>query len=83
MSEQIPLKSVVITIDGMHCQNCVAKVQEALAATPGVRQAQVDLQRGQAHVTFDGAAVSIARLMEAVTKAGFGAVGFTRGLPPA
>ena len=88
MPEHIPVKSAVIRIQGMKCPNCVGKVQAALAATAGVAQAQVDLPRGEASVTFNPAVVSIARLMDAIAKAGFEPTGFTatlrkRPYPPA
>ncbi len=69
----------VIDVRGMTCQHCVKQVQQALAGTPGVTRASVDLARNEAHVTFDSGVVSIARLMETVNQTGYTANGFTRG----
>ena len=78
-STQSQLQVAVIDIEGMTCQHCAQSVQQALASTPGVSRASVDVARNEAHVTFDGSTVSIATLMQAVTRTGFTAVGFTRG----
>ncbi len=40
----------VIEIEGMHCQNCSAKVQKALAALPGVVSAAVSHETKEAVV---------------------------------
>ncbi len=80
MNETVGRSEVaVIDVHGMTCEHCARRVQQALAAAPGVASAAVDLARGEAHVTYDAAAVSIARLMQAVNAAGFAAEGFTRG----
>jgi len=40
-------------VHGMHCTGCVAKVGAALKAVPGVRAADVSLERGEAVLTLD------------------------------
>ncbi|MGC8809946.1 MAG: heavy-metal-associated domain-containing protein [bacterium] len=37
-----------IKIKGMTCQHCVLSVTKALATIPGLKNIQVDLQRGEA-----------------------------------
>jgi copper chaperone len=59
-----------IKIKGMSCNHCVMAVQKALIAIEGVRNVNVDLQKGEA--TFDETTpVDMNTLREAVTKAGY------------
>ena len=69
----------VIKIDGMHCHKCERAIQKALLSNPGVHEVEVDFASGQASVLFDRAQVSISKLMESVTAAGYHAAGFTQG----
>ena len=59
-----------IGIDGMTCASCVARVERALLAVPGVTSASVNLATEEARV--EGLAPPEA-LVEAVRKAGYGA----------
>ncbi|MEW8382051.1 MAG: cation transporter, partial [Candidatus Thiodiazotropha taylori] len=40
-----------LSIDGMSCQHCVASVEKAVTALPGVSRVAVDLQGASAEVT--------------------------------
>ncbi|MBB1200353.1 copper-exporting P-type ATPase CopA [Enterobacteriaceae bacterium 89] len=59
-----------LLINGMSCASCVSRVQNALAAVPGVTQARVNLAERTALVMGHAAA---ADLVQAVEKAGYGA----------
>ncbi len=61
---------ITLTIAGMNCQNCQRKVREALADVPGVGEAVVDLDHGQAVVKLSGPVLA-EQLIAAVKKAGF------------
>ncbi len=51
------LETVALAVEGMTCASCVGRVERALAAVPGVRNAAVNLATGRAQVeTLDGAA---------------------------
>ena len=43
-----------LAVDGLVCAACAARTASALRATPGVREAHVDLTRGTAEVVTDG-----------------------------
>ena len=45
-----------LPIEGMTCASCVARVERALKAVPGVEEAHVNLVTGRASVTFDPSA---------------------------
>ena len=59
-----------LTIEGMSCGHCSARVETVLRAVAGVREAAVDLKSGTAVVTADGEGAGAA-LAEAVTQAGY------------
>jgi Cu+-exporting ATPase len=48
----MPERQVTLSVRGMTCANCAAKVQRALRGVDGVRDANVNLARGVATVTF-------------------------------
>jgi Cu+-exporting ATPase len=62
-----------IEVTGMHCQSCVALLEETLTETAGVHSATVDLEQARAFVTFDPAQASIDALCAAIVSAGYGA----------
>ena len=57
-----------IKVTGMTCMHCVGAVSKALKSVPGVEQAEVSLQSGQATVTGNADAAS---LLEAVREEGY------------
>ncbi|MBC6440569.1 MAG: copper-translocating P-type ATPase [Rhodospirillales bacterium] len=60
-----------ITIDGMTCAGCVAKVERTLLAVPGVGLAEVNLATHRARVTADGALVPRDGVFDAVRGLGY------------
>jgi Cu+-exporting ATPase len=64
---------IVLDLDGLHCASCVARVERALTATPGVRAARVNLAAGQAHVTYAPQRTDPQALARAVAAAGYAA----------
>ena len=65
------MAKATLKIQGMTCNHCVMRVAKALKAVPGVQDAQVDLQKGEAVVTFDDAKVGQDKLSFAVVEAGY------------
>ncbi|MBI5527716.1 MAG: copper-translocating P-type ATPase [Deltaproteobacteria bacterium] len=66
-----PVKREVIHIKGMHCASCVARVEKALAAVPGVDEAVVNLATEKAVVTVGADGPSAAALAAAVLATGY------------
>ena len=64
--------TVELELSGMHCASCVARVEQALAAVPGVRGASVNLATERASVTL-ARPLAVELLTEAVRGAGYGA----------
>ena len=60
-----------LVIAGMGCDNCVRKLERALRAKEGVKEARVDGIAGRATVTFDPARTNIPELQQVVAKSGY------------
>jgi Cu+-exporting ATPase len=67
-----PPQDIDLTITGMSCASCVARVEKLLGRVPGVTSVSVNLATGQAHVAA-ASGVSVAALAEAAQKGGYGA----------
>ena len=65
-----PAESTVLVVPGMHCAGCMAKVERALGAVPGVVAARVNLTARQVRVEHDPA-VTMPALMDALGNVGF------------
>lgn len=65
------MKKETLKIQGMTCNHCVMRVQKALKAVAGVQDAQVDLQKAEAVVSFDESKVTREKLAFAVVEAGY------------
>lgn len=70
---------VALAIGGMHCAACVARIEQALRALPGVTGATVSLVTGRADIVVgsDGA-VSPEVMVAAIARAGYRAVPWQR-----
>ena len=60
-----------IAIEGMTCASCVARVEKAIRAVPGVRDASVNLATEKAAIRGEG--LDVAAIMAAVEQAGYAA----------
>jgi copper ion binding protein len=65
------MAKTTLKIQGMTCNHCVMRVAKALKAVPGVQDAEVDLQKGEASVTFDEVKVTQEKMSKAVVEAGY------------
>jgi copper chaperone CopZ len=60
---------IELAVAGMTCSHCRGSVERTLADQPGVRRAQVDLERGQAKVAGHG--LDAQQLADAINALGF------------
>jgi copper chaperone len=67
------MESTIIKVDGMSCQGCVKNVTGVLTALAGVASVMVSLEKNEAAVQYDAAAVSRDALCNAIEDAGFDA----------
>lgn len=63
--------TVDLTLGGMSCAACAARIEKALAAVPGVQQAMVNFAAERAHVAIQPAVTDAAALVAAVEAAGY------------
>lgn len=77
-----PQKEVTLTLGGLHCAACVARVEKALSQAPGVGRAQVNLATRRAKVQFDPQQTSVADLEQAVAAAGYEVESWSEEAPP-
>ncbi len=68
---EVPTETVVLSIGGMTCASCVAHVEDALRALPGVVSVVVNLATEKATVTFVPGTVGMADFRRAVAEAGY------------
>jgi copper chaperone CopZ len=57
----------------MHCDACVALIEESLTEQPGVSSAVVDLASARAVVGFDPSVIGIDGLRSTIEEAGYSA----------
>lgn len=66
-------QTVQLSIEGMTCASCVARVEKALLKVPGVTSAQVNLATETAEVKLASHDLDVSALTAAVAKAGYAA----------
>ena len=66
-------RTTTLAVEGMTCASCVRRVERSLSKVPGVAEASVNLATERATVTFAPDETTIADLVGAVEKAGYGA----------
>lgn len=59
--------SLTLAIEGMGCQSCATKIEQALAELPGLEAATVNHAAKQAHVRFDPITLAPAAIAQAVS----------------
>ena len=65
-----------ITIDGMHCESCVEKIESAVNALLSVSSCKVSLADRCALVAYDAEAPNLATTVEAIQQQGFTITGY-------
>ena len=65
------MTTIDITVNGMTCNHCKMRVEKALKGLPGVRDAQVSLEKKLVKVNFDETLVKIDALQNAITGEGY------------
>ncbi len=65
------MRTVTLSVPGMHCAVCPITVKKALEKVPGVTKVSASLEKKEAVVTFDDAKTSIRALEDATFDAGY------------
>ena len=66
-------EKIKLGVDGMHCQHCRMRVENALKSVKGVKKVSVSLDDAQADIEIAAGKTDPATLIKAVEEAGFGA----------
>lgn len=69
------MKSVIFTVEGMHCDGCALTIKTLLEREAGVQMVAVSFDEGQARVLYNPQATGEERLIAAIRKPGFRVVG--------
>ena len=75
-------EEITLTLGGLHCAACVARVERALSAAPGVELALVNLATRQAKVRYNPQATNLEALSAVVKEAGYEVEGASREQRP-
>ncbi len=65
------MKTLVIAIEGMHCDGCAETIQALLDIEAGVKASSVSFKDGRARVLYDPQAADEAKLVAAIEKGGY------------
>jgi copper chaperone CopZ len=65
------MKTLTVTIEGMHCDGCAETIKALLTLETGVKAANVSYQERRARVLYDPAAIDEPKLVAAVEKGGY------------
>ncbi|MBI4268325.1 copper-translocating P-type ATPase [Candidatus Uhrbacteria bacterium] len=69
-----PESRASFAIHGMHCASCAAIIERRVKKLPGISEIHVNFAAEKARAVFDGSAVSEQQIIDAIKKAGYGAV---------
>ncbi|HEX8597644.1 MAG TPA: heavy metal translocating P-type ATPase [Chloroflexia bacterium] len=73
IAQQSNIVEATLSVQGMTCASCVARVERLLKRVPGVEGASVNLATERALVRYDPLQVGAAEMVAAVEKAGYNA----------
>lgn len=65
------MRRTILRSDELTCPSCIAKIERALAALPGVERAEVRFASGKIEVLHDPAIAPADALVEVVRRAGY------------
>ena len=65
------MKTLAVTIEGMHCDGCAETIKALLEVEAGVKASTVSFKDGSARVLYDPAVVDARKLAAAIEKGGY------------
>lgn len=71
-------EAIDLSITGMTCAACAARIEKVVGRVPAVRSVHVNLASERAHIVYLPGSASAETFIDAVEKAGYGAVPATR-----
>ena len=64
-------EDIVISVNGMHCNHCKAKVENLLKSLKGVKKFEVSLEEASAKISYVPKKVTPQEIASEITKIGF------------
>ncbi|MEE4310322.1 MAG: heavy metal translocating P-type ATPase [candidate division KSB1 bacterium] len=71
-NEKNKIKTVTLSVSGMHCAGCASRVEKALTDASGVREASVNVANETARLRYASSDGNVDAIMRAVKDAGYG-----------
>lgn len=71
VARNVTMKTVTLKVEGMTCGGCVYGVRKVLTRLRGVSKADVTYEQSSAVVTYDPAAVTVAKMVAAIKTLGY------------
>jgi sulfite exporter TauE/SafE/copper chaperone CopZ len=65
------MKSVDLTIKGMHCNSCAEIIRDEVLEMDGVEEAKVDYASGSGHISFDSDKTNTKEVIKRIEKKGY------------
>lgn len=65
------MKTLVLTIEGMHCEGCAETIKALLKVEAGVKASTVSFKEGDARVLYDPAVIDEAKIATVIERAGY------------
>jgi len=65
------VEDVKIKVEGMTCEHCQKRVHDAIAALDGVTSLNVDLDTGEATISYDSSRIEVDQIKQAVRDADY------------
>lgn len=65
------MKTLVVTIEGMHCDGCAETIKALLDVEAGVKASTVSFKEGSARVLYDPAVIDEAKIAAVIERMGY------------
>ena len=66
-------ETTIVQVPTVVCNSCVSNITKALKKIPGVKSTSIDLKKKTATVTYVATKVDVAKIEQAISKAGYDA----------
>lgn len=71
---EVPSREVKLSIKGMSCAACAARIEKVLMELEGVKSANINLALNRGNVEFIEGQTSVAKIIDTIRKAGYDAI---------
>jgi copper ion binding protein len=65
------MDTAILHVQGMTCNHCVQTVKGALEKMKGIKNVEVNLEKGLVNISYDSSSAGVEQLKSAVVEAGY------------